>query len=354
MAVMEYKEVLKRMRLRRLIGFIIICLCCPPLYAGIHSSFGSTLLYNKTFDSNLFRIPESNTDSSLHKSVFINTVGGNVNGEVEVSRQKFRWNANLYNVEYEGYKYLNYISGFGDFKWDWLYAKRLSGYIQVGAERRKNTSDEYIYVDNKILRRSIKSRVEYSIGSDRYLSLVVKLTDVENSNPNLQAVNRLVRTFRLSTFQRNEANTEGGLYYETRLGEFPDRDLTNVSFLDDRFIQTSGGAYANFYPTRRVFVKTTAGLTMREYNRPGVRGYQGWVAGLYSRWNMTDKINISANIDRDIKTVEEENSNYYVVDSAQLEGEWRLTYKISIFSSISMQRRNYNVYNSLGEKNDTL
>lgn len=288
-----------------------------------------------SFDSNFFRLPRQIVANNLYDgqgtpSDMYYTLRAGLDGELDVSRQNFIIQGEVFREIFDDFSEQSYTGGTANLLWNWSLADRWTGELGYGYDRaRQGYENQTIRSGNPAQpfrrkrfdvrsRQNLIGRANYELTPDWTVYVNTKLSDIrfrEQSQLDLQ------RTM-----------AGAGVDYMTVAGN---RIGFNAEVVDGDFEQDAQpdfdefnfGPTANWEVSGRTRLRGRIAYTSRDFSDPEQEDFDGITWRLTLARDPGELTNTEFSIYRNISTLNDDISNYAVVDGISVAPVWRLSGK---------------------------
>lgn len=327
-----------------LIGAGIAALNGLPAHAAEGDTFSPFVSYTYQYDSNLYRLDDSEFSLVPEKSDQYSVLSAGLNVDWRPGRQQVLARASKSFVRFSRYDNLDYDGSDYQLRWNWQLGNHWSGRIG-GTEKvtQSNLGDQLgLPVNNEVTRRrgfadaAWQFHPRWSIGAGA--------ATVESTN---SALSR-------APLDYEEDSVTATLGYKTPKGsklsgqirraegEYPNRPLPSSSSSPDReYTQTEYNLLGDWTLTGKLIAHGKLGYVRREHDTQGQRDFSGVAGRLSADYALTGKTTLTAAVYREVANSDLINATYQVNTGTSLGAAWRATPKITVRANAAFENREF-------------
>lgn len=331
----------RRDRILLLAGVGIAALNALPAHAAEGDTFRPFVSYTYYYDSNLYRLDDSEFFLVPEKSDQYSVLSAGLNVDWRPGRQRVVASASKSFVRFSRYDNLDYDGSDYQLRWNWQLGNYWSG--RVGATEKvtqSNLGDQFgLPVNNEITTRrgfadaAWQFHPRWSIGAGA--------ATIESTN---SALSR-------APLDYEEDSVTATLGYKTPKGsklsgqvrraegEYPNRPLS--SSLDREYTQTEYNLLGDWTLTGKLIAHAKFGYVQREHDTQGQRDFSGVAGRLSADYAATGKTTLSAAVYREVANSDLVDATYQVNTGTSLGAAWRATSKITARASAAFENRSF-------------
>ncbi len=304
------------------------------------------------YDSNLFRLSKDSAVSALYgetaPSDIFYTIGAGFDGGFDVSKQNFVLKGNIFRRVYDDFSDLDYTGGTADAIWNWQAGEQWEGDLGYSYERdlqgfenqtvrRNNAADPALcdplggifvcFKDKDIrTRQNVKAKANYWVTRDWRVFVRGRYTDVSFKEKEQLDVERSTVGFGADYITRIgnrigvDADFTTGRYNETPAVGAAQPDYDEYNF----------GPTANWEVSEKTRVRGRIRYTNRDYDSGAQEDFDGITWRLTLVRNPKEDNNLEASLYREISTLNDDISNYAVVDGVSIAPVWQIGGKTTL------------------------
>ena len=298
------------------------------------------------YDSNLFRLADEDEaklklgDSDMSDRFL--QLAAAIKANLPISRQLLSFNAEIQDVRFDRFDYLNYTGGNAQANWNWQYSKYLNGEILLDYERIQSNFEDFQFVEGDIqTKQGGKFSVQHNANPDLHGKVTFSWRDIDHSASRQKVSNRQVRTVQTEFRFFTRARTYFGIRFGFTSVSFPDRVVTETSTTDDGFSDTSLNMTLRINTSHKTTLEGWGGFTLRTYDNLTKNNTYGFTGNFKHTWRVTDKFELVSSIWRDFDPVSDGFNNQLIKMGIKVEPQWMITTKIMFMITAQHEVRNY-------------
>jgi len=328
-------------------------------------SFKVFVADQETYDSNLYRLPESTVDLATlvspraSREERINTPSIGVNANWVYGRQAVSVDLDAEDNLFSRNTALNNISGSGRLQWDWRVGEQLSGRVGADYDRSMANFAESRYLGKDLLdvmkyfasgRFQLGPRwAVYAGGADstsRHSAVAARYNDTD------------VKTGKMGIESAMGADDTIALEYRYADARFPAGYLFNGAAFDRTYHETTTRLLIKYALSGKTFLDANAGYLRHDYPNAGFGAFSGDIWRVSLRWLPTEKTQFTFAGWRQLQAYLYSQSDYFLSKGGSVTPTWSPTEKITLSLSASWEDQNYSGFStsaiSLGYRRDKL
>lgn len=279
-----------------------------------------------TDDSNLLRTSDPESDR-------YSTLEAGLDTQLRISRQRIIIDGTIYRNRYDRFDQLDYTGGDARVQWKWLRGKLWEGDLGYSYDRRlRDLANELVPT------RDLRDRHEVFGSARRWLTTRWRLgaetdwTDISFSESD--DLNKSILGFGASLDYVSLARNEVGIAAAYSGARFANRD-------DQDYEDLSIGPTLDWQLTGKTRFKGDVAYKTRDFDVFSREDFAGVVGRLRLTWKPTGKISVKTSVWRELSNLNDEITDYAIVDGARLEPIWDITTKTSLRALASFERRDF-------------
>ncbi len=316
------------------------------------------------YDSNLFRLPDqpgAERDGKRTPSDTIYSVRAGVDGALDISKQNVSVTGEIYRDQYSDFDSQDHTGGFGDVTWNWKVAEQWDGELGYDIDRAKQAYENQTIVNYGAMpltvdaslktmdirtRQNLRLQANYWVTRDWKAYVRGKLTDVSFNNRKQLDVER--STVGAGVDYLNEIGNRIGLDADVVRGRY-DICKTTVTCPQADYDEYNFGPTANWKVTGKTRLRGRVRYTSRDYEGPSQVDFDGVTWRLTLVRNPEEPSNAEFAIYREISTLNDDISNYAVIDGLSGTAVWQLTGKIFLNGLVQYEERDFKGTGSINQ-----
>ncbi len=311
-----------------------------PVAAKEGDTFRPFVSYTRYYDSNLYRLAESEYGLVQEKSDQYGVLGAGLNVDWQPGRQRIIAVASKSLVRFSNNPQLDYDGSDYQLKWNWRLGNHWTG--QIGATEsvtQSNFSD--------LIGQQINNQVTRE---NRFASAEWQFHPRWNVGVGAAAFTSTNSTLQQAPADYEDASVSATLGYTTRKGsklrgqvrkvdgEYPNRPVT---YVDRLYTQTEYNLLGDWNLTGKLVARGKIGYTQRENDTQSQRDFSGMTGRLSADYSPTGKTMLTGALYREVSNSDDLNATYQVSTGASLGAAWLLTSKFTLRANGSMENRTF-------------
>lgn len=315
-------------------------LLAMPAIAKEGDTFRPFLSYTRYYDSNLYRLAESEYQLVPKLSDQYSVLSAGLNVGWQPGRQRVNASASKSLVRFSRYSNLDYDGSDLQLKWNWKLGNRLSG--QVGASEsttQSSLSDQLgLPVNNQVTRDNRFANAEWQFHPRWNVGVGAAALSATNS------------TYPQSLSDYEDSSVSASLGYTTPKGsklrgefrrvegEYRNRP---ISFVDRLYTQTEYNLLGDWNMTGKLIARGKIGYTQRENDTQSGRDFAGMTGRISADYFPTGKTMLNWALYREIANSDDINATYQLSTGTSLGAAWLVSSKITLRANGSFENRNF-------------
>ncbi|WP_237763327.1 XrtB/PEP-CTERM-associated polysaccharide biosynthesis outer membrane protein EpsL [Thiobacillus denitrificans] len=312
-----------------------------PAQAKEGDTFRPFVSYTRNYDSNLFRLAESEYALVPQRSDQYGVLSAGLNMDWQPGRQRIIASASKNQVRFARNTQLDYDGSDYQLKWNWRLGNHWSG--QVGATEsvtQSSFSDLVgLRINNQITRDNRFASADWQFHPRWNVGLGAAAATLTNS------------TVQQAPLDYEDQSVSATLGYATPKGsklrgqmlrvegEYPHR-LPNT-FVDRTYTQTEYNLLGDWNVTGKVVAHAKAGYVKRENDTLAQRDFSGLAGRLSADYFPTGKTALNWALYREIANSDDLNATYQLNTGTSLGAAWRATEKITLRAGATFENRSF-------------
>lgn len=324
-----------------LVGLVLGALLAMPVQAKEGDTFRPFVSYTRYYDSNLYRLAESEYFLLPQRSDQYGILSAGLNIDWRPGRQRVIASASKSRVRFSRYTNLDYDGSDYQLKWNWLLGNHWSG--QIGTTEnltQSNLSDQIgLPVNNQVTRANRFVRAEWQFHPRWSAGLGAESATSTNS------------TVQRSSLDFEDRSVSATLGYATpkgsklrgqlrRLdGQYPNRSAS--LYVDRVYTQTEYNLLGDWNVGGKLVAHGKAGYVKRENGTLSQRNFSGLAGRLSADYYPTGKTLLNWALYREIGNSDDVNATYQVNTGTSLGAAWLALPKVTLRANASFENRRF-------------
>ena len=337
-------------------GSVLLAAACAAAFPA-HALYGDRIevfaAENLTYDSNVFRIPDSADAASVIGSSqrgdwsSITTLG--VTSDLPYSLQRFRVDASVFATRYQDFKDLDFNGYSARANWLWAVTPSVTG--ELGASQSKTLSsfaNFQVRARDLVTSKNAWGNGAWMVTPSWRLHGALTATREEHSNElrSLQDLERGSAEVGLSYV--NAQDNRIGVAFRTENGERPESVFLNGVDFNNKYDQKGVGVIAHWVASAHSTFDGRADYVKRDYDQFPARNYKGPTFTASWTWMPTAKLTFVTTAMRDIGPVEDINTSFVLVKGISFKPRWAITEKVAFTGNLDWSNWDYRVDPTFG------
>jgi exopolysaccharide biosynthesis operon protein EpsL len=313
----------------------------------LHPYIATDILY----DSNLLRVSDTDSEGTTrkNKSDFIQQLRAGLDIDWNISRQHFLLKGEANHSWFQRFDELNYVGWDTLAQWNWQAGEFLNG--EMGYSNRQFLG-EFTQINGLV--SNLQNLQNYFANADYlfHANGKVEIGWFRNKlkfDDNSRAFSNSIEDnaeFKLQYLSPTGSTL--GIRYLSTFGDFPDREFTANSFLDNGYLRMNYSLIGRWQWSSKMSVEGEIGYTDQEHDHLRNRDFSDITGNLYINWAASEKILFLVSGWREIRQSYDILSNFILTQGVNMVPTWKATPKIEINLPLSYERQEF-----LGNSNIT-
>lgn len=323
-----------------LAGLGLAALQALPVAAKEGDTLRPFVSYTRYYDSNLFRLDESEYGLVQEKSDQYGVLSAGVNVDWQPGRQRVTAVASKSLVRFQNNTHLDYDGSDYQLRWNWRLGNHWSG--QVGATEsvtQSSFSDLVgLQINNQVTRENRFASADWQFHPRWSAGVGAATAKASNS------------TAQQAPLDYEDSSVSATLGYTTPKGsklraqvrkvdgEYPNRPIT---YVDRLYTQTEYNLLADWSLTGKLIARGKIGYTQRENDTQSQRDFSGVTGRITADYSPTGKTMLTWALYREIANSDDLNATYQVNTGTSLGAAWQMTSRTTLRASGSYENRSF-------------
>lgn len=313
-------------------------LMAQPAMAKEGDTFRPFVSYTRYYDSNLYRLADSeqNLVPELSDQYSVLSVGLNV--DWQPGRQRITASAAKNLVRFSRYSNLDYDGSDYQLKWNWRLGNYWSG--QVGATEsvtQSSLSDQLgLPVNNTVTRENRFANAEWQFHPRWHVGVGAAAATSTNSTAGLAPADYEDTSVSATLGYATPKGSKLRVQLRQVDGEYPNRPVT---YVDRLYTQTEYNLLGDWSVTGKLTARGRIGYTQRENDTQSQRDFSGVTGRVSADYFPTGKTMLTWALYREISNSDDLNASYQLNTGTSLGAAWMLTSKITLRANGSFENR---------------
>jgi hypothetical protein len=253
--------------------------------------------------------------------------------ELQVSRQRFQIDGRVYHNAYDRFDAADHTGGDARGTWFWLYGPLWEGELQYRYKRKlRGFENQGVPEKDMISRHEVNASAMRRLTPRWRVGAEASWADIDSTE-----TETLAKTL-LSGGTRVDWTSPSGNVAGLRLSlDRAEHDRETERDYDEWFF----GPDVDWRYSPKTRILAWAGYKQREHEGQSQRDFDGFVGRAAVKWRPTVKTLINATVERDITNLEDEISEYAVMESVSLEPIWDITPKTTLRGLVAYSEEDY-------------
>jgi exopolysaccharide biosynthesis operon protein EpsL len=314
-------------------------LLAQPAQAKEGDTFRPFVSYTRFYDSNLFRLAESEYGLVSDRSDQYGVLSAGLNVDWQPGRQQIIASASKSLIRFSRNSQLDYDGSDYQARWNWRLGNHWTGQLGATENVTQTTFEELNQqINNQVTRRNRFAGADWQF-HPRW-SAGMRAATLTSSNSTVQR----------APVDYDDTSVSATLGYMTpkgsRLrgqvrrvdGEYPNR---TVLFADRAYTLIQYNLLADWNTTGKLVAHATVGHTRRENDTLSQRNFSGMTGRLSADYFVTGKTVLNWTAYRELANSDDINASYRLTTGTSLGAAWQATDKLTLRGNASFENRSY-------------
>jgi exopolysaccharide biosynthesis operon protein EpsL len=312
-----------------------------PAHAKEGDTFRPFVSYTRYYDSNLYRLAESEKTLVPQLSDQYGVLSAGLNVDWQPGRQRISASASKNQVRFSRYSNLNYDGSDYQLKWDWKLGNHWTG--QVGATEsvtQSSRSDQLgLPINNQVTRENQFASAEWQFHPRWNVGVGAAAVSSTNSTA-IQAPLDFEDTSVSATlgYTTPKGSKLRGQFRQVD-GEYPNRLPSSV--VDRTYTQSEFNLLGDWNMTGKLTTRARIGYVKRENDTLAQRDFSGLAGRLSADYSPTGKTLLTWALYREIANSNDLNATYQLNSGTSLGAVWLATSKITLRANAAFENRSF-------------
>lgn len=331
----------------RVAAGVALALCVVPAVAKEGDTFRPFASYTRYYDSNLFRLAESEYGAVPQRSDQYNVLSAGVNVDWQPGRQRIVASAAKNLVRFSRYDYLDYDGSDYQLRWNWRLGNHWTGHLGGNETLTQSSFSDLVgtQINNEVKRKNRFANAEWQFHPRWSVGAGVATADSTNS------------TLQQSPLDYEDDSVSATLGYTTPKGSKVRTELRRIDgkypnrsglYVDREYTQTELNVLSDWTVSGKLTARGRVGYVQRENSTLSQRDFSGVAGRVSADYSPTPKTAVSLAVYREVANSDDLNASYQVNTGTSLGGAWRATSKISLRASAAFENRSFEGNTGLG------
>lgn len=311
-----------------------------PAVAKEGDTFRPTISYARYFDSNLFRLAESEYALLPERSDQFGVLSAGFNMDWKPGRQQILASASKSQVRYSRNTQLDYDGSDYSLKLNWRVGNYWSG--QVGTTETVSQSsfaDLGSRINNQVTRGNRFVSAQWLIHPRFSAELGASEAVVSNSTAQWKPLDYEAKSASATLIYSTPKSSKLRGQVLRVNGEYPNR-LAN-SFIDRAYTQTEYNLFGDWVFSGKLTPHAKIGYIQRESGAVSQRNFSGFAGRLSADYYPTGKTALNWAVYRELGSSYDINASYQISTGTSLGAAWLVTSKITLRANGRYENRNF-------------
>jgi exopolysaccharide biosynthesis operon protein EpsL len=312
-----------------------------PAHAKEGDTFRPFVSYTHYYDSNLYRLAESEKNLVPQLSDQYGVLSAGLNVDWQPGRQRIIASASKSLVRFSQYSNLDYDGSDYQLKWNWRLGNHWTG--QVGATEKvtqSSLSDQLgLPINNQITRENQFASADWQFHPRWNVGVGAAAASSTNSTA-IQAPLDYEDTSVSATlgYTTPKGSKLRGQFRQVD-GEYPNR--LPSSLIDRTYTQSEFNLLGDWNMTGKLAAHAKIGYVKRENDTLSQRDFSGLAGRLSADYSATGKTLITWALYREIANSDDLNATYQLQSGTSLGAAWLATSKITLRANAAFENRSF-------------
>lgn len=328
-----------RERALLLAGVGMVALHALPAAAAEGDTFRPFVSYARYYDSNLYRLDDSESFLLDDKSDQYSVLSAGLNVDWRPGRQRVLASASKSLVRFSRYDNLDYDGSDYQLKWNWQLGNHWSGLVgATESVTQSNLGDQLgLPVSNEVTRRDTFADAVWQFHPRWSVGAGAATVESTNSSPTRASLDYEEDSVTASVGYTTPKGSKVRGQLRRAEGEYPNRDP--LLYVDREYTQTEYNVLGDWTLTGKLIAHGKLGYVQREHDTRAQRDFSGVAGRVSADYALTGKTTLAAAIYREVANSDDVNATYQVNTGASVGAAWRATSKITVRASAVFENR---------------
>ena len=312
-----------------------------PALAKEGDTFRPFVSYARYYDSNLFRLAESEYALVPQRSDQYGVLGAGLNVDWQPGRQRITASASKNQVRFARNAQLDYDGSDYQLRWNWRLGNRWSGWVGATESVTQSSFSDLagLQINNQVTRDSRFANADWQLHPRWHAGLGTATSSATNSTVQRAPLDyedqSIWATLGYATPKGSKLRGE----IRRIEGEYPNR-LSGVS-VDRAYTQTEYNLLGDWNASGKLAAHAKAGYVKRQNDTLAQRDFSGVTGRLSADYFPTGKTALNWAIYREIANSDDLNATYQVSTGTSLGAAWQATGKITLRADATFENRRF-------------
>lgn len=311
-----------------------------PAMAKEGDTFRPFVSYARYWDSNLYRLAESEYGLVAHKSDQYGVLAAGLDVDWQLSRQRVLAHASKSQVRFARNARLDYDGSDYQLKWNWRLGNHWSGLLGATEKITQSSLSNQLGlpVNNTVTHETRFANAEWQFHPRWHVGLGAETASSTNS------------TTQQALLDYEQDSVSATLGYATPKGsklraqlrhvdgEYPHR---SAFYLDRLYTQTEYNLLGDWTLTGKLIARGRIGYTQRENDTQSQRDFSGLTGRISADYVPTGKTVLNWAIYRDLGNSDDIAASYQINTGTSLGAAWLITSKLTLRANGSLENRRF-------------
>jgi exopolysaccharide biosynthesis operon protein EpsL len=319
---------------------VLAVLSAMPAQAKEGDTFRPFVSYTRYYDSNLYRLADSEKNLVPQLSDQYSVLSAGLNVDWQPGRQRVIASASKNLVRFSRYSNLDYDGSDYQLKWNWRLGNRWSG--QVGAIEKvtqSNLSDQLgLPVNNTVTRENRFANAEWHFHPRWNVGVGAAAATSTNSTTQQAPLDYEQDSVSATLGYTTPKGSKLRAQLRQVDGEYPNRPVT---YVDRLYTQTEYNLMGDWSFTGKLIARGRIGYTQRENDTQSQRDFSGMTGRVSADYFPTGKTMLTWALYRELGNSDDLNASYQINTGTSLAAAWLITTKITLRANGSFENRSF-------------
>lgn len=310
-------------------------------YAKEGDTFRPFVSYARYYDSNLFRLAESNYALVPEPSDQYGVLSAGVNIDWQPGRQRIIASASKSQVRFARNRYLDYDGSDYQLRWHWRLGNRWSGKVGATESVTQSSFSDLIglRINNQVTRENQFANADWQFHPRWHVGLAAAAVTSTNSSVQRTSLNYEDQSVSATLGYTTPKGSKLRGQLRRVAGEYPNR-LPSV-FIDRTYTQTEYNLLGDWSVTGKLVTHAQIGYVKRENGTLAQRDFSGLAGRLSADYFPTGKTVLNWAVYRELSNSDDINATYQLNTGTSLSASWLATAKVTLRADASFENRSF-------------
>lgn len=311
-----------------------------PAIAKEGDTFRPFVSYTRYYDSNLYRLAESEEALVPQLSDQYSVLSAGLNVDWQPGRQRILASASKNLVRYSRYSHLDYDGSDYQLRWNWRLGNHWSGLVGATQQVTQSSFGDQLGlpINNTVTRENRFANAEWQFHPRWQVGVGAETASGTNSTRQQAVLDYVQDSVSATLGYATPKGSKLRVQLRNVDGEYPNRPVT---YVDRRYTQTEYNLLGDWSVTGKLTARGRIGYTQRANDTLSQRDFSGLTGRLSADYAPTGKTVLNWAIYRELGNSDDINASYQINTGTSLGAAWLVTSKITLRANGSFENRTF-------------